>query len=66
MTDGVESAIEKARQIAGDKMVVVGAPSVVKQCLQKGLMDEIPIDLIPTLLLTVLDYSMLWEYNLWI
>ena len=50
VTDGVESAIEKARQIAGDKMVVVGAPSVVKQCLQKGLMDEIHIDLIPTLL----------------
>jgi dihydrofolate reductase len=29
---------------------VVGAPSVVKQCLQAGLMDEIHIDLIPTLL----------------
>ncbi|MGA7194251.1 MAG: dihydrofolate reductase family protein [Anaerolineales bacterium] len=50
VTDGVESAIEKAREIAGDKSVVVGAPSVVKQCIQKGLMDEIHIDLIPTLL----------------
>ncbi len=50
VTDGVESAIKKARQIAGDKTVVVGAPSVVKQCLQAGLMDEIHIDLIPTLL----------------
>jgi dihydrofolate reductase len=50
VTDGVVSAIEKARQIAGDKSVVVGAPSVVKQCLQAGLMDEIHIDLIPTLL----------------
>ena len=50
VTDGVVSAIEKARQIAGDKMVVVGAPSVVKQCLKAGLMDEIHIDLIPTLL----------------
>ncbi len=50
VTDGVESAIEKARQIAGEKTVVVGAPSVVKQCLQAGLMDEIHIDLIPTLL----------------
>jgi dihydrofolate reductase len=50
VTDGVESAIEKARQIAGDKAVVVGAPSVVKQCLKAGLMDEIHIDLIPALL----------------
>ncbi len=50
VTDGVESAIAKAREIAGDKTVVVGAPSVVKQCLQAGLMDEIHIDLIPTLL----------------
>jgi len=50
VTDGVVSAIEKARQIAGEKNVVVGAPSVVKQCLQAGLMDEIHIDLVPTLL----------------
>jgi len=50
VTDGVVSAIEKARQIAGDRSVVVGAPSVVKQCIQAGLMDEIHIDLIPTLL----------------
>ena len=30
--------------------MVVGSPSVVKQCIQAGLMDEIHIDLIPTLL----------------
>jgi dihydrofolate reductase len=50
VTDGVESAIEKARQIAGDKNVAVGAPSIVKQCLQAGLLDEIHIDLAPVLL----------------
>jgi dihydrofolate reductase len=50
VTDGVGAAIAKARQIAGDKDVVVGAPSVVKECLKAGLMDEIHIDLIPTLL----------------
>ncbi len=50
VTGGVEKAIEVARQIAGDKNVVVGAASVVKQCLQAGLLDEIHIDLIPTLL----------------
>ncbi len=51
VTDGVESAIAKAREIAGeDRDVVVGAPSVVKQCLNAGLMDEIHIDLVPLLL----------------
>ncbi len=50
VTDGVVSAIEKAKQIAGEKAVAVGAPSVVKQCLQAGLLDEIHIDLVPVLL----------------
>jgi len=50
VTDGVASAIRKANEIAGNKAVVIGAPSVVKQCFQARLMDEIHIDLIPTLL----------------
>jgi dihydrofolate reductase len=50
VTDGIESAIKKAREIAGEKNIVIGAPSVVKQCLNAGLLDEIHIDLIPLLL----------------
>jgi dihydrofolate reductase len=50
VTGGVENAIERAQQIAGDKDVVVGAPSVVKQCLNAGLLEEIHIDLVPVLL----------------
>lgn len=50
VTDGIPSAIETARRIAGDKDVVVGAPSVLQQCLQLGLLDEIHIDLVPVLL----------------
>jgi len=50
VTDGVESAIKKAKQIAGNKTVAVGAPSVVQQCLKAGLLDEIHIDLAPVLL----------------
>jgi dihydrofolate reductase len=50
VTDGVASAIETARRIAGDKAVVVGAPSVTWQCLQLGLLDEIHIDLAPVVL----------------
>ncbi|HZS15714.1 MAG TPA: dihydrofolate reductase family protein [Candidatus Dormibacteraeota bacterium] len=50
VTGGVPDAIATARQIAGDRDVVVGAPSVTKQCLQLGLLDEIHIDLTPVLL----------------
>ena len=50
VTDGVESAIEAAQQIAGNKDVVVGAPSVMQQCLVLGLLDEIHIDLAPVVL----------------
>ena len=50
VTDGVPSAIATAQRIAGDGAVVVGAPSVVKQCLELGLLDEIHIDLVPVVL----------------
>jgi dihydrofolate reductase len=50
VTEGVPRAIEKAREIAGDKDVVVGAPGVTKQCLRLGLLDEIHIDLVPVVL----------------
>jgi dihydrofolate reductase len=50
VTDGVESAVAKAKQIAGDKGVGVGGADVARQCLKLGLLDEIGIDLVPVLL----------------
>ncbi len=50
VTDGVESAIEQARKVAGDKNVGVGGANVMQQCLKAGLLDEIGIDLVPVLL----------------
>lgn len=50
VTEGVEDAVERAKKTAGDKPVSVGAASVVQQCLEAGLIDEIQIDLIPVLL----------------
>ena len=50
VTDGVESAVEQAKVVAGDKMVAVGAASIVQQCLRAGLLDEIHVDLVPVLL----------------
>jgi dihydrofolate reductase len=50
VTDGVESAIRQAQQVAGDKHVVVCTASILQQCLNAGLMDEIHVDVAPLLL----------------
>ena len=50
VTDGVESAVEQAKAVAGDKTVAVGAASIVQQCIRAGLLDEIHVDLVPVLL----------------
>src|ERR1700752_2745957 len=50
VTDGVESAIRQAKQAAGDKDVVICTPSILQQCLNAGLMNEIHIDVAPLLL----------------
>jgi dihydrofolate reductase len=50
VTDGVEAALERARQIAGDKAIGVGGADITRQCLKLGLLDEIGIDLVPVLL----------------
>jgi dihydrofolate reductase len=50
VTDGVGSAIRQAKQAAGNKDVVVSTPSILQQCLNLGLMDEIHVDIAPVLL----------------
>ena len=50
VTDGLESALEQAQVIAGGKKVVVASATIVQQCLNAGLLDEIHIDLVPFLL----------------
>ncbi len=51
VTDGVESAVEQAKALAGDKKNVgVGAASIVQQCIRAGLLEDIYIDLVPVLL----------------
>jgi dihydrofolate reductase len=50
VTEGVTSAIEQAQKAAGSKVVGVGGTTIVRQCLQAGLLDEILIDLAPILL----------------
>jgi dihydrofolate reductase len=51
VTDGIESALEQAREAAGDKDVgVAGGASVAQQYLKAGLLDELQVHLVPILL----------------
>jgi dihydrofolate reductase len=47
--DGVEPAIARAREIAGDKNVTIASPNVIAQALELGLVDEICVSLVPVL-----------------
>ncbi len=50
VTAGIETAVAKARQIAGDRNVGVNGGQMARQCLDAGLLDEIWVDLVPVLL----------------
>jgi dihydrofolate reductase len=50
VTDALESALDQAKAVAGDKDVGVGAASIVQQCIKAGLLDEIHVDLVHVLL----------------
>ena len=50
VTDGIEAAIDKAKALAGDKVVGVNGGTIASQCLDGGLLDEIWVDLVPVLL----------------
>jgi dihydrofolate reductase len=51
VTDGIESAITKAKAAANGKQVtVVGGADTAQQCLSAGLVDEIHIGIVPVLL----------------
>ena len=50
VTDGVESALAKARAVAGDKRIGLMGADVPRQFLAAGLVDEIRIHLVDVLL----------------
>jgi dihydrofolate reductase len=51
VTDGIESALEQARRAAGGKDVALsGGAQVAQQYLNAGLVDEMRLHLVPTLL----------------
>src|SRR4051812_40127468 len=51
VTDGIESALEQARQAAGDRDVsIAGGASTVQQYLRAGLLDELYLHIAPVVL----------------
>ena len=50
VTDGVVSAIEQAKDAAGDNVVGLHGATVMQQALPLGLVDEIRVHVIPVLL----------------
>jgi dihydrofolate reductase len=50
VTDGVASAIEQAKKVAGDKVVGLHGATMPQQALALGLLDEIHVQVMPVLL----------------
>jgi dihydrofolate reductase len=51
VTDGIESALERARAAAGDADVsIAGGASAVQQYLAAGLLDELQLHIVPVVL----------------
>jgi dihydrofolate reductase len=50
VTDGVERAVELAKEVAGDREVSVCAANTAQQLLRIGLLDEIDLSVVPCLL----------------
>ncbi|HZJ05583.1 MAG TPA: dihydrofolate reductase family protein [Nocardioidaceae bacterium] len=51
VTDGIESALEKARSAAGDEDVgIAGGASTVQQYLAAGMLEEIYLHIAPIIL----------------
>jgi dihydrofolate reductase len=47
--DSVGSAVETAKQLAGDKDVTIASATVIQQALDLGLVDEVCVSLVPVL-----------------
>src|SRR4029453_7943262 len=50
ISEDIEAAVARGREAAGDKNVGILGANLAKQCLERGLLDEIIIHLAPVLL----------------
>lgn len=49
ITDGIESALKKAKEAAGNKQITLHGAKIFQQYLKAGLVDEVNIHLVPVL-----------------
>jgi dihydrofolate reductase len=50
VSTGIEDAVARAKEIAGDKDVGVNGGEIARQCFDAGLLDEVHVDLVPVFL----------------
>lgn len=50
VTDGVEAAVAKGKELAGERDVTVSGGVIARQCLELGLLDEVAVDLVPVVM----------------
>jgi len=50
VSDGIDSALAKSKEMAGDKDIAIMGANVQQQFLVAGLLDEIRVDVVPVLL----------------
>jgi dihydrofolate reductase len=50
VSDGIERAVDEAKQQAGDRMVSVAGATVARECLDAGLLDEVVFNVVPVVL----------------
>lgn len=50
VTEGVAAAVERAREVAGERAVYVTGGTIARQCLDLGLLDEVAVDLVPVVM----------------
>jgi dihydrofolate reductase len=50
VTEGIEAAIARAKELADGKDVALASPTIMQQALAAGLLDVIAVDLVPVFL----------------
>jgi dihydrofolate reductase len=50
VTEGIEAAVAKAKELAGEKNVGVNGGQMARQCLEAGLLDEVGVELVQVVL----------------
>lgn len=50
VTNGVEAAVARAQELAGDRVVAITGGTIARQCLDLGLLDEVAVDLVPVVM----------------